>query len=183
VLQKRLETNIYNLLKKEKYMTTEITTYKPKYTVGHFSATDRLLNQLPALFNDNWFKNVLGDFDKAFDIPNAVYPYNVKTIKNKNGETEKYIVEVALAGVGKNNIDVKVRDGHLTINILKDEAEEEKNTAYVRKGISRRKGSLSFVLNENTDPKKISSTYLDGLLQVTVPVKQPEIYNIDIKVD
>ena len=163
-------------------MTTNIITHKPKYTVGHFSATDRLMNQLPALFNDNWFKDVFGDVNKAFDIPNAVYPYNVKTIENKNGETEKYVVEVALAGVGKNNIDIKVRDRNLTIYVNKEEG-EEKNTSYVRKGISKRKGSLSFTLSENTDPKKISSTYLDGLLQITVPIKQPEIYNIDVKVD
>ena len=164
-------------------MTTKIETYKPNYTVGHYSATDRILNQFPALFNDNWFKNVFGDVEKAFDIPNAVYPYNVKTVKNKKGEADKYIVEIALAGIGKNNIDVKVRQGHLNIDILKEEIEEDNNTSYVRKGISKRKGSFSFVLNENTDPKKISSTYVDGLLQVTVPIKQPEIYNIDIKVD
>jgi HSP20 family protein len=164
-------------------MKTEITTYNPKYTVGHFSTTERMYNQLPALFNDSWFKNVLDGVDKAFDVPNAVYPYNVKKITNKKGEPEKYIVEVALAGVGKNNIDVKVRDGHLTINIIKEEEAEDKNISYVRKGISERKGNLSFILNENTDPKKINSTYLDGLLRVTVPVKQPEVYNIDIKVD
>jgi HSP20 family protein len=164
-------------------MTTEITKYNPNYTVGHFSATDRLFDQLPALFNDNWFKNTFGDFDKAFDVPNAVYPYDVKKINNKNGNCDKYIIEVALAGVGKNNIDVKVRDRNLTIDVLKEEENDDKNLSYVRKGISKRKGSLSFVLNENTDPKRISSKYTDGLLQVTVPVKQPEIHNIDIKVD
>jgi len=165
-------------------MNTEIKNYKqPTYTVGHYAATERLMNQLPALFNDSWFKNILGDVDKAFDIPNAVYPYNVKAIHNKEGETEKYEVEIALAGVGKNNIDVKVRDGHLHIDVLKDETNENNNVKYVKKGISRRKGGISFVLNENTDAKRISSTYLDGLLRVTVPVKQPEIYNIDIKVD
>lgn len=164
-------------------MTTEITTYKPTYTVGHYNTTDRLFNQLPALFNDNWFKNLFGDLDKAFDDPNAVYPYNVKTIKNKNGESEKYIVEVALAGVGKNNINVHVKNRHLNIDITKEECEEDKNSHYVRKGISKRKGSLSFALNENIDPKKIVSTYTDGLLRVTVPVKQPEVHNITIKVD
>jgi HSP20 family protein len=164
-------------------MTTEITKHNPTYTVGHYTATDRLFDQLPALFNDSWFKNVFGDMDKAFDVPNAVYPYNVKTIKNKNGETEKFIVEVALAGVGKNNINVNVKQRHLNIDILKEECEEDKNCNYVRKGISNRKGNLSFTLNENIDPKKIVSTYLDGLLRVTIPVKQPEIHNINIKVD
>ena len=51
------------------------------------------------------------------------------------------------------------------------------------KYLGKRKGSLSFVLNENTDAKNITSTYVDGLLRVIVPVKQPEVYNIDIKVD
>jgi HSP20 family protein len=158
-----------------------ITYKEPNYTVGHYSSAGN--HQLPALFNDSWFKSLFGDVEKAFDIPNAVYPYNVKAVTNSNGEPQKYIVEVALAGISKNNIDVKVRDGHLYINISKEENEEEKNVSYVRKGISKRKGSLSFVLNENTDPKNITSSYMDGLLRVTVPVKQPEVYNVDIKVD
>jgi HSP20 family molecular chaperone IbpA len=160
-------------------MTTKITTYDPTYTVGHYSSS---ASQLPAIFNDSWFKSLFGDVEKAFDIPNAVYPYNVRAITNDEGEPTSYIIEVALAGVGKNNIDVKVRDGHLKIDVLKEE-EEAKNISYVRKGISKRKGSLSFALSEKTDAKNITSTYTDGLLRVTVPVKQPEVYNIDIRVD
>jgi HSP20 family molecular chaperone IbpA len=163
-------------------MNTEITTYEPKYTVGHFSATERLFDQLPALFNQNWLKNVFGDIDKAFDIPNAVYPYNIKIVRNKKDEPQQYIVEVALAGVGKNNIDVKVRNRQLTIDVKKDDDDTDLSS-YVRKGISRRKGSLAFTLNESADLKGISSAYVDGLLRVTIPIKQPQIYNVDIKVD
>lgn len=50
-------------------------------------------------------------------------------------------------------------------------------------GISRRKGQLSFTLNDNTDIKNISSTYTDGLLQVKVPVVKPEVVSIDVKVN
>jgi HSP20 family molecular chaperone IbpA len=42
---------------------------------------------------------------------------------------------------------------------------------------------MSFHLAENVDVKNISSEYKDGLLRVSVPVKQPEVHNIDIKVD
>ena len=161
-------------------MTTKITTYNPHYTVGHYSSTG---HQLPALFNDSWFKSIFGDLEKAFEIPNAVYPYNVKAVTNDVGEVLSYIVEVALAGVGKNNINVKVQDSKLHINVDKDESKEDLESTYVRKGISRRKGNLTFTLNENTDAKNITSNYTDGLLRVTVPVKQPKSYNIDIKVD
>jgi len=162
-------------------MTTKITTYNPTYTVGHYNSSG--YNQLPALFNDSWFKSIFGDLEKAFEIPNAVYPYNVKAVTNDKGEPISYIVEVALAGVGKNNISVKVQDNKLCINVDKDESIDDLDSTYVRKGISRRKGSLSFTLNENTDSKNITSTYTDGLLRVTVPVKQSKVYNIDIKVD
>jgi HSP20 family molecular chaperone IbpA len=159
-------------------MTTNIT-----YTPGHYSSTERVFSQLPALFNDDWLNTVVTDWEKAFDVKNAVYPYNIKAIKNAEGGAEQYTVEVALAGVGKNNIDVKVRKGHLTIDITKEDKEENPNVSYVKKGISKRKGNLSFVLNENIDAKNIKSTYVDGLLRVTIPVQQPEVYNIDIKVD
>jgi len=161
-------------------MTTTLKTYDPTYQVGHYGSHGY---QLPAIFNDSWFNSLFGDLDKAFEIPNAVYPYNVRATTNAEGEPTAYIVEVALAGVGKNNIDIKVKDGYLKINVTKEEGEDEKTATYVRKGISKRKGSLSFALSEKTDPKGISSSYTDGLLRVTVPVKQPEVYNIDIKVD
>jgi HSP20 family molecular chaperone IbpA len=160
---------------------TTTTTLVP----GHYSSTERVYRQLPALFNDSWFNSVFGDFDKAFEVPNAIYPYNVKTIKNKDGELSEYVVEVALAGIGKNNIDIKVRDGYLYINVIKEEKTEDcKNScSYVKKGISTRKGQFSFLLNENANVKEIKSSYIDGLLRVTVPVTQPEVLNIDIKVD
>jgi HSP20 family protein len=161
-------------------MTTTLKTYDPTYSVGHYSSSNY---QLPAIFNDSWFNSLFGDLEKAFEIPNAVYPYNVRATINTEGEPTAYIVEVALAGVGKNNIDIKVKDGHLKINVNKEEDEEEKVTSYVRKGISKRKGCLSFALSEKTDAKNITSSYTDGLLRVTVPVRQPEVYNIDIKVD
>jgi HSP20 family protein len=162
-------------------MTTKLTTYNtPQYTVGHYSYTGY---QLPALFNDSWFKSLFGDLEKAFEVPNAVYPYNVKAITNSEGEPSSYVVEVALAGIGKNNINVKIQDNRLHINVDKEEEEETSETSYVRKGISRRKGNLSFQLNENTDAKNITSTYQDGMLRVTVPVKIPEVHNIDIQVD
>ena len=159
---------------------TTLTTLTP----GHFSSTERVYRQLPALFNDNWFNNVFGEFEKAFDVPNAVYPYNVKTIK-ENDELKEYVVEVALAGVGKDNIDVRVREGYLYIDVQKDEKPEDAKSSgyYVKRGISSRKGQLSFLLNENANVKEIKSSYIDGLLKVTVPVTQPEVLNIDIKVD
>lgn len=160
-------------------MNTTLTTYTP----GRIAAANREYSQFPALFNDDWFYNVFGDFEKAFDVPNAVYPYNVLTVKDSKGELKEYIIEVALAGIGKDNIDIKVRDGQLQIDAAWREQQSNSISEYVRKGISQRKGQLTFKLGEKVNIKKITSSYVDGLLKVHVPVTQPEVVNIDIKVD
>ena len=160
-------------------MTTQITTYAP----GRLASTDRVLRQLPALFNDYWLNNVFGEVDRAFEIPNAVYPYNVIQVRNSKQEDVQYEVEVALAGVGKENIDVKVRDGQLHINIAKEKEEASDTLTYLKKGISQRKGSMTFNLDEKVNSKKITSTYKDGLLRVIIPVVQPETIDVDIEVE
>lgn len=159
-------------------MTTQITTYTP----GRIASTERGFRQLPALFNDNWLRTFFIDLDKAFEIPNAVYPYNVIQIKNSAEEIIKYEVEVALAGVGKEHIDIKVRDGQLHINVSESNSTPEVTRTFVKKGISQRKGSITFNLNEKVNAKRITSTYKDGLLCVTIPVTRPETYDVDIEV-
>ena len=119
---------------------------------GHYSSTERVLSRLPELFNDNWLSAAIDNWDKALDAPNAVYPYNIKLIKNDKGEEKQYEIEVALAGVGKNNIDVKVKDTLLNIEVKCLDEEENKNS-FLRKGISQRKGKLSFSLGEKVQKK------------------------------
>ena len=161
-------------------MTTQIATYAP----GRFASPDRVFRHLPALFNDNWLNNIFGEVEKAFEIPNAVYPYNVIQVRNTKDEVTRYELEVALAGVGKENIDVKVRDGQLHISVNNKEKEEiPAAVTYLKKGISERRGSMTFNLDEKVNSKKITSAYKDGLLRVSIPVVQPETIDIDVKVE
>jgi HSP20 family protein len=160
-------------------MTTHITTYAP----GRFASTDRGFRQLPALFNDNWLRTFFTEVDKAFEIPNAVYPYNVIHVKNTQDEIVRYEVEVALAGVGKENIDVKVRDGQLHINVGESTVTSQETKTFLKKGISQRKGSITFNLDEKVNAKHITSSYKDGLLCVSIPVNRPETFDVDIQVE
>jgi len=154
------------------------------YTLGRvIPATGTGYNQLPGLFNESWLNSVIKDFDKAFDIPNATYPYNIVSETDPEGNPYAYYIEVALAGVGKDNITVNVKEGKLHINVNKEEEEYDETIHFLRKGISKRKGQMTFTLNDNTDIKNISSTYTDGLLRVKVPVVKPEVVSIDVKVN
>jgi HSP20 family molecular chaperone IbpA len=154
------------------------------YTLGRVIPAAGLgYSQLPSLFNDNWLTSVVKDLDKAFDIPNAVYPYNIVAETDPDGTPTTYFIEVALAGVGKDHISVSVKENKLLIDVSKEDGEYDETVIFHRKGISRRKGQLSFSIKDNTDVKNITSTYTDGLLRVRVPVKKPEVLNIDVTVN
>jgi HSP20 family molecular chaperone IbpA len=146
---------------------------------------ERALRQLPALFNEHWLDSVFDNVDRAFDVPNAVYPYNVLAVKDKDKEITHYEVHVALAGVSKNSIHVKVRDGKLHIEVSSATAESnpEQPSLYLKRGISQRAGNLTFNLDKKVNCKNITSSYIDGLLKVIIPVTKPEAINVDIAVN
>ena len=152
---------------------------------GHFSSTERAFNQLPALFSSRWFNSIFDDAypEKLVEDQHAFYPYNLSVVR-EGQDIKQYNLEVALAGVGKNNINVDVKSDILTVEVQKEDKEPQENTQYLKRGISRRKSSFSYKLDTNqVDVKKIQSTYIDGLLTVVIPVKKKETHKIDIKVN
>jgi HSP20 family protein len=100
---------------------------------------------------------------------------------NKNGhmpirtdirETDKeYIIEAEMPGFTKDQIDISLNNGYITIRAdRKDETNEERN-GYIRK--ERRHGQFqrSFRLS-NIREDEITAKYENGILKVTLPKKQ-----------
>jgi HSP20 family protein len=139
---------------------------------------------MPGLFSPNWFEQVVNELNSA-QIYNtdSSYPYNIILNKDESDTPKEYIIEIALAGINKENISVKVREGILIINVHKPEEVVDNKKQYLRQGISQKKSSTKFSLSKDVDGRNITSTFVDGLLQVIVPCTQPETQNIDINVD
>lgn len=144
-------------------------------------------NQLPALFNENWLKDVFANFDKwdkAFDLQNVHYPYDISYIKDEHGNPVSYRLDIALAGVGKDNVKLSVKDQHLVVEVDRPtKTNLESEAVWLKTGISYRTAKLQFQLGKDVDVKKISSSYKDGLLRVSIPVKKSEVTDIEISVD
>ena len=155
---------------------------------GHYASTERVFNQLPALFSSRWFNSIFDESypEKIIEDHQAFYPYNLSVTK-KEEDIKQYTLEVALAGVGKNNIAVDVKSDILTVSVTKEDTtfeNKDEDTTFLKRGISRRKSTFSYKLDTNQiDVKKIQSTYIDGLLTVTIPVKKKETHKVDIKVN
>ena len=118
---------------------------------------------------NNFLNNAIGFesfFERFRDLRsvNAGFPhYNIK----KAGE-DKYILEMALAGYKKGDIDVTVDDGVLTV---KGKSSEEKET-FVHRGIARRAFMKQLQLSEYVECK--GAKLEDGMLKVDLNYDPPE---------
>jgi molecular chaperone IbpA len=127
------------------------------------------------------FDNVFDHFERMFEddfrVPSINYPpYNIV----KTG-TNKYDIEVALAGYNKKDIDVSYENNMLHIKSKKDE-KEDKEDGVIHKGIAKRYFSKSFTIADDVEVK--GAELKDGLLKVSLERIVPESKKprtIDIK--
>jgi molecular chaperone IbpA len=118
---------------------------------------------------NNFLNNAIG-FESLFErfnrLPtiNAGFPhYNIK----KAGE-DKYILEMAVAGYKKSDIDVNVTDGILSIEGKSSDKEED----FVHKGIAKRAFQRQLQLSEYVECK--GAKLEDGMLKVELNYNPPE---------
>ncbi len=91
-------------------------------------------------------------------------PYNIIT-----GSDNRTILEVALAGFSKEDIEVATEENILTISCYPKEKEAVK---YTHKGIAARSFSKSWQLGEDTEVESVD--YKDGMLTISVQKIIPE---------
>jgi HSP20 family protein len=84
-------------------------------------------------------------------------------------DDDKIEIHAEVPGMGKEDIDVSVENGVLTISGEKKEEERKEETNYHR--VERRYGSFQrrMRLPEGVDDESIDAAYADGVLTVTVP--------------
>ena len=122
-----------------------------------------LINLNNFLNNAIGFESFFERFNRLPEINSGFPHYNIK----KAGE-DKYILEMALAGYKKADIDVTVDDGVLTV---KGKSSEEKEK-FVHRGIARRAFMKQLQLSEYVECK--GAKLEDGILKVELNYNPPE---------
>ena len=92
-------------------------------------------------------------------------PYNVIKI-----DDDHFFIELALAGIPRDALDIEVDENQLTISTEKAESDEE--LEYLHKGISQRGFSRSFTLADHVVVK--GADMIDGVLKISLERQLPE---------
>ena len=100
-------------------------------------------------------------------------PYNIR----KEGDYN-YVIELALAGFGKEDIEVEVADGTLSVRSVKENSEDE-STVY--RGISSRRFERKFTMADDivVNGAKLENGMLTVDLERVVPEeKKPRLISV-----
>ena len=127
---------------------------------------------LPSIFGESLFDDMF-DFDKEMNRMNrALYgKHGRNMMKTDVRETDNsYELDIDLPGFKKDEIDVDLKDGYLTIRASKglDKDQKDKEGKYIRQERYAGACSRSFYVGE-VEPDQVSAKYEDGILKISVP--------------
>ena len=131
---------------------------------------------LPSIFGENLFDEFFDDnfgMLPMWNAHNPVYGKHAKNLmKTDVRETEDtYEMDIDLPGFKKDEINVELKDGYVTISAAKglDKDETDKNGKYIRQERYTGACSRSFYVGSNIQPEDISAKYEGGVLRLSVP--------------
>ena len=133
---------------------------------------------LPSIFGENLFDDWMDfSFPEIPDVDKTLYGKHAKNMmKTDVKETEKgYEVAVDLPGFKKDEIQLELNDGYLTISAEKglDKDEQEKESGhYIRRERYAGACSRSFYVGEDVQQEDIKAEFKHGILKLFVPKKE-----------
>ena len=128
------------------------------------------------LFDDDWMDFPFDRFDREFwGRKNPLYGKHAKNMMKTDirEHDEGYELDVDLPGFKKDEINVQLDNGYLTISAAKglDKDEQDKKGKYIRK--ERYAGTMqrSFYIGDAVTQEDVKAKFEDGILKLSLPKK------------
>ena len=124
--------------------------------------------------------SLMDAFDDMLDFANApvsrAFPMDVEDTG------DGYEVKAYLTGVNKDDIDVELNEGRLSITVKVEDKEEDKDKNYLQKEFCAYTATRGVYLKDAAS-EGLAARYADGVLTVTVPKIQQKSNVTKISID
>ena len=131
---------------------------------------------LPSIFGENLFDDFFSDPFEMMQMPQSRNPLYGKHAKNMMKtdirETENnYELDIDLPGFKKDEVNLELKNGYLTISADKslDKDEKDHEGRYIRQERWSGSCSRSFYVGENVKPEDVNAKFEDGILKIAMP--------------
>ena len=124
------------------------------------------------LFNDDWMNFGFPEVEKALYGKHASHEMKTDVRETDSG----YEVDIDLPGFKKDEINIQLDNGYLSISAAKglDKDEQDKEGKYIRKERYAGSMSRSFYVGNAITQDDIKAKYESGILILSVPKKAAE---------
>ena len=131
------------------------------------------------LFNDDWMDFGFPEVEKALYGKHASHEMKTDVRETDSG----YEVDIDLPGFKKDEINIQLDNGYLSISAAKglDKDEQDKEGKYIRKERYAGSMSRSFYVGENVEQEDIKAEFKHGILKLFVPKKEAKPVSNDPK--
>lgn len=130
---------------------------------------------LPSIFGENLFDDAFS-LMPSFGTRDPLYGKHAKNLmKTDVRETDTgYEIDVDLPGFKKDEVQVQVDNGYLTISAAKglDKDEQDHKGRYIRRERYAGQCSRSFYVGSGIQPQDVRAKYEDGILRLSLPKGQ-----------
>ena len=130
---------------------------------------------LPSIFGENLFDDFFSD-PFGMMVPQGRDPLYGKHAKNlmKTDVRESestYELDVDLPGFTKDEVNVELKNGYLTIQAAKglDKDQSDKKGKYIRQERYAGACSRTFYVGEGVEPEDVTAKFENGILQLSIP--------------
>ena len=129
---------------------------------------------LPSIFGENLFDEFFNDpFALMTSGRDPLYGKHAKNLmKTDVRELDgSYEIDIDLPGFKKDEVDIQLQDGCLTISAAKglDKDEKDKQGRYIRQERYAGSVSRSSYVGEDVKPADVKASFEDGILKLSVP--------------
>ena len=130
---------------------------------------------MPSIFGESLFDDFMDGFDFT-DIDKKLYgkhaPHIMKTDVKEKDNT--YEVDIDLPGFKKDEIQIQLENGYITVSAAKglDKDEKDKDGKYIRRERYAGNVSRSFYVGDKVQKEDIHPKFENGILSFTVPKEQ-----------
>lgn len=132
--------------------------------------------------NDEWgFEDLFDEMFKPVSYEKRAMSMRTDVKENEN----QYELDIDMPGFKKDEIDINLHEGYLTISAKKEQKEEhgEKDKNYIRRERSF-VANRSYFVGDKVKEEEISAKYENGVLSLIVPKEKPkELTSHKIKID
>ena len=110
-------------------------------------------------------------FDEMFEDP--FFSKSSKLMKTDIKENENdYTIEVDLPGYSKEDIQITIDDGYLTVSANTSKEDADTSSKYVKRERYYGECSRSFYVGNDVETEDVKASFRNGILKLEVPKKE-----------